>query len=335
MSDPVNSGLYAFQSQMWLLNTTSGSQAVIDRVQSVEPSVALTTQRYYELGRKGPIGATQNPAQWRLALMQNLYNSLELDYILSGKNISPAGVQTWNLGDLLTNAGRYTAYVLNRNQDATIMDEKEVNGCSIADITWSFNVNSAITQAFNLIGTGGKLYKSASTVHTWGATDDTSLGGVHGKEARVWFTSGSVATTRAFRIQSMQLRATYPNIYIGELGRRALVGTLSDAPEVSLDFDILLADDQPTDKFFVDQTTYYDLNSPTSPFNAYIRIDDPTNTSEGVSIIKSFLVENVVSVAHTPIRSQVRGLSTARYSLIVSKETTANSGGVTISNSNQ
>lgn len=335
MTNPVNTAMYSFLSQVWLLNTTSGSQAVIDRVQSIEPSVSLSTTRYYELGRKGPIGATQNPAQYRLALMQNLYNSLELDYVLAGKPISPAGVQTWNLGDLLTNAGRYTAYVLNRNQDATIMDEKEVNGCSIADITWSFNINSAITQAFNLIGTGGKLYKTASTVHTWGVTDDVSLGGVHGKEARVWFTSGSVATTRSFRIQTMQLRATFPNIYVGELGNRQLVGTLSDAPEVSLDFDILTADDQPTEKFFVDQTTYYDLNNTTTPFNAFIRIDDPSNTSEGSSIIKSFKVENVMAVSHTPIRSQVRGLSTSRYSLISSKETTTDSGGVVISNSNQ
>jgi len=335
MANPPNIAMYGFLSQVWLLNTTSGSQAVIDRVQSIEPSVALTTTRYYELGRKGPIGSTQNPAQYRLALMQNMSNSLELDYVLAGKNTSPAGVQTWNLGDLLTNAGHYTAYVLNRNQDATIMDEKEVNGCSIADITWSFSTNAAISQSFNLIGTGGKLYKSASTVHTWGATDDTSLGGVHGKEARIWFTSGSASTTRAFRIQTMQLRATFPNVYVGELGNRALVGTLSDAPEVTLDFDILTADDQPTDKFFVDQTTYYDLNNTVSPFNAFIRIDDPTNTVEGASIIKSFKVENVLAVSHTPIRSQVRGLSTARYSLIVSKETTADSGGVIISNNNQ
>lgn len=334
MADPSNVGLYSFLSQCWILNSTSGSQAVIDRVQSIEPSVALTTQRYYELGRKGPIGATQNPAQYRLSLMQNLYNSLELDYILSGKNISPAGVQTWNLGDLLTYAGKYTAYILNRNQDLSIMDEKEVNGCSIADITWSFTVNGAITQTFNLIGTGGKLYKAASTVHTWGSTDDTSLGGIHGKEARIWFTSGSVATTRAFRMQTMQLRAVFPNVYVGELGNRQLVGTLSDSPEVSLDFDILLADDQPTEKFFVDQTTYYDLNQTVTPFQAAIRIDDPTNTTEGSVIVKSFLVDNVMAVAHTPIRSQVRGLSTARYSLIVSKEASANTGGVVISNGN-
>lgn len=333
MTSPSSIALYGFLSQVWLLNTTSGSQAVIDRVQNIEPSVSLTTQKYYELGRKGPTGATQDPAQYRLSLMQNLSNNNELEQILAGKAFVSTP-QTWNLGDVLTYAGKYTAYILNRDTNNALLDEKEVNLCSVSDITWSFTVNGAITTAVNLIGTGGKLYKAASTVHAWGATDDVSLGGVHGKEARIWFTSGSVATTRSFRIQTMTLRAAFPAVYVAELGNRQLVGTLSDTPEVSLDFELLVADDQPTEKFFTDNTTYYDYGSSVTPFTTTIRVDDPTGT-EGVNIIKSFKMENTLVVSHTPIRSQVRGLSTARYSLISSKEGTADSGGLIISNSNQ
>lgn len=333
MSDPSNVAIYSWLSQAWLLNTTSGSQSVISRVQNIEPSVAIKTTKYYELGRKGPIGATQDPAQFKVTLMQNMTNSLLLDYVLSGKNIAPAGVQTWNLGDLLTNAGKYTIYVLNRNQDGTIMDEKEINGCSIADITWTFATNKAIDQTFNFIGTGGKLYTSANTVHTWGGQDTTSLGGVHGKEARIWFTSGSVATTRSYRVQTMTIKAAFPNVYVSELGRRSLVGTLSDAPDVTMDFDILVADDQPTEKFFTLNTTYYDYTQATNPFGCNVRIFDPT-AAEGTSVIKDFSLQNVLAVAHTPIRSQVRGLSTARYSLVGASESIVDSGGLVISNGN-
>jgi len=332
MTSPTSIALFSYLSQCWVLNTSSGSQAVIDRVQNIEPSVALSTQKYYELGRKGPVGSTQNPAQYRVSLMQNLVDTMEFDYTLAGKNIAPAGVQTWNLGDIVTNAGKYTLYVLNRDTAGAILDEKEVNSCSISDITWNFTINGAITTTFNFIGTGGKLYKLANTVHTWGATDNVSLGGIHGKEARIWFTSGSVATTRAFRLQTMTLRAAFPTVYVGEMGNRQLVGTLSDAPDVTLDFELLVADDQPTEKFFVDQTTYYDYGNTVTPFQTTVLIDNPTNAVEGSQIVRSFKMDNTQVVAHAPIRSQVRGLSTARYSLISSKEVVADSGGLVISN---
>jgi hypothetical protein len=45
-------------------------------------------------------------------------------------------------------------------------------------------------------------------------------------------------------------------------------------------------------------------------------------------------IENVQVTAHTPLRSQVRGLSTARYTLTSTKETVANGGGMTVSNRN-
>lgn len=334
MADPSNVALYGFLSQVWLKNTTTGSEIVVDRVQSFEPTGSFNTQEYRELGRKGLIGVTQDAPEYRVSIEQNLNNSLELDYVLAGKSIAPVGVQTYTMGDLLAYAGKLDAYLLKRDQAGSILNEHLISGCTVSELAFRFSVGSAIMQSVSLIGTSGKLYKTASAVHSWGTLNDTALGGVHGKDARIWFTSGSTASGRAFRIQNMNLRVSFPAVFVRELGRRSLVGTLMDSPTVSLDFDLLAADDQPTEKFFTDATTYYDLDQPTSPFNAFIRVFDPTST-EGVNVIKSFKVDNVVPVSHTPIRSQVRGLSTARYSLISSKEAVADNGGLTVSNSNQ
>lgn len=334
MADPASVALYGFNTQIWLKNTTTGSQIVADRIQSYEATGSFNTQEYRELGRKGLIGVTQDSPEYRVSIEQNMSNSLELDYVLSGKSLAGATPLSYNMGDILTYAGLLEAYALKKTQAGALLNEHLISGCSVSELAFRFSVNSAIMQSVSLIGTSGKLYKAASTVHSWGATDDTSLGGVHGKEARLWLTSGSVATTRAYRLQNMNIRVSFPAVYVRELGRRALVGTLSDSPSVSMDFDILLADDQPTEKFFTDQTTYYDLDQPTSAFSAYVRVFDPT-ASEGTSVIKSFKMDNVLPVSHTPVRSQVRGLSTARYSLIMSKEATADTGGLTVSNANQ
>ncbi len=334
MADPASIALYGFLSQIWVLNTTSGSQAVIDRVQSFEPSGSYATTQYFELGRKGPIGATKNPAQYRVSMSQNLVNQMELEYIFAGKAIAPVVPQTYNMGDILTYAGVLKAYLLQRTAAAALLDEKEVNQASVSELMWRFSVNSAITLDATLIGTGGKLYKAASTPHTWGTADTTALGGVHGKEARMWLTSGSTAAGREFRIQSMTLRASFPSVYVGELGRRANVGTLVDVPVVTLDFDVLTADDQPNDLLFTDSTTYYDLDQPLTGLNCFVRVFDPTAT-EGTVVIRSFKLENVEPVAATFQRAQVRGLSTSRYSLLVAKETTVDSGGLIVSNNNQ
>jgi len=335
MADPVNVALYSFLSQVWAYNETSGSQATVSRLQNIEMTGNYPNRGYYEIGRKGKIGTTRDPAEYRVTLEQNLFESLQLDYILSGKPIAPSGAQTWNLGDLLTYAGKYRLYVLNRNQDLTLMNEKEINGCSVAEISWRFSIDGAIGQMVSFVGRGGKLYKAASTVHTWGAQNDTDSGGIHGKEARIWLgTSGSGAADRAFRLQSFNIRATFPSVIVKELGRRASVGTLNDVPEVSVDFELLAADDQPSALFFRDQTTYYDLDDPVTPIDAYVRIFDP-DLSEAASVIKSFKIENVTPSTHAPIRSQVRGLSTIRYGLISNNEDTADSGGIIISNRNQ
>ena len=333
MASPAQPGSYGHRQQLWLLNTTSGSQIVVDRVQSVEPSFNIPSVDYYELGRKGKIGITQNPPEYRIAVEQNMVNSLELEYVLSGKGIAPAGAQTYTMGDILTYAGNLTAYVLGRNNDDTLMDEQEYTGCSVAELQYRFNIQGALMLGLTLVGKSGKLYKAASTIHTWGTLDDASFGGIPGKDARIYFTSGSTATDIGYRLQSFNIRAAFPNVFVRELGNRALAGTLSDNADVTVDFDLLKADTQPTEKFFTDQTTYYDYQNPVAAFDAYVRVFDPT-AAEGVTVVRSFKIDNVKPVTHTPIRAQVRGLATARYSLTMSGEDVANSGGLTLSNRN-
>lgn len=335
MSNPVNSAIYGHRSQFWALNTTSGSQAAIDRVQSVDPSFNIRSDPYYELGRKGKVGTTQHPPEYRVVTEQNMTDNMELEWILAGKNIAPAGAQSYNLGDILTYSGAYRGYLLNLNQSAdTVLNELEINGMSVAEMNFRFTVGGAITQSFSFVGTGGKLYTTGNTVHSaFQTADTTSLGGIHGKDARIWFTSGSAAANRTFRLQNFNIRAVFPTVYVRELGNRSLVGTLADAPDVTMDFDLLVADDQPTDKFFTLSGTFYDYATPLAAFNTFVRVFDPNNTEAG-STVKMFKIENCLPTAHTPIRAAVRSLATSRYSITASKESISNAGTLIISNRN-
>jgi hypothetical protein len=264
-----------------------------------------------------------------------MVNSYELDYLISGKGLSPAGAQTYNMGDLLTSASKLSAFVLNLNNDDTVMNEHEVNGASVAEIAYRFSVGQAMMISVTLIGAAGKLWQTGSTPHSaHGALDSSSLGGIDGKDARVWFSSGSAAADRAFRLQQFTIRAAFPVQYVRELGRRDNVGTLSDAVDVTVDFDVLLADDQPATALFTDAGSYIDYAQPVTVATTVVRVFDPT-TTEGVNVIRSFKIENLRATAHTPIRAQARGLSTMRYSLTSTKETTTNSGGLIVSNRNQ
>lgn len=333
--NPDNAALYGHRFQLLVKNTTTGSEVTADRVQSVDPNFTARTTVYKELGRSGPMGATQDPPDYRIVAEQNLTDSLELEYVLAGKNPAPAGAQSFQISDLINYSDKLTAYLLSRNQDGTLIDELEIANCAAAEIAYRFTIGEAMMQTFSLVGRSGKLYQLGSTIHTtWGTLDDTSLGGIHGKDARIWFTSGSVTTDRAYRLQSFTIRAAYPNVFVKELGNRSNAGVLSDVPEVTVEFDLLKADSQPTDRFYTSTGGYYDFANPLAPFNAFVRVFDPRDT-EGLTVIKSFKLENVLPNAHTPSRTSVRGLATSRYGLTVSKETTTNSGGLIISNRNQ
>ena len=330
MANPANAALYSHRSQMLLENATTGSEIAVDRVQSFDPSFNIRTDPYYELARKGKIGSTQHPPEYRIGIEQNMTDSMEFEFVLAGKSLT-AGNRSYNAGDLLTYYDNLTAWLLTLNNADTVMNELQISNCSVAELNYRFTVGGAMTQGVTLVGRTGKLY-TANTPHAaFGALDDTSLGGIHGKDARVWFSTGSIVADRGFRLQNFNIRVAYPTVYVRELGNRNLAGTLADSPDVSADFDILVADEQPTEKFFTDEGDYFDYANPVTAFDMVIRVYDPTGT-EGTTIIKKFKVENVLPVAHTPIRAQVRGLSTARYSLVMSKETTANSGGLIVGN---
>jgi len=330
MSDPVQLAMYGHRFGLFLRSGSSGSEIWVDRVQRAEPTFNYPTTPYYELGRVGPIGVTQDPADYRLVVEENMHNS-EIDFCLAGKNPSPSGAQSYNLGDLLGKDN--TGYVIGRNDAGTIDKELELTGLRIAEVQWQFTIRDAIRQMWTLVGRQGQWYTSGFPHGSWGTVDDVSPGGIHGKEARIWFTSGSSATTREFRLQSFTIRSAFPNVQVRELGRRALVGTVSDSPETTVDFDILTADDQPLGKLFQSSGSGWDLGNPSAVFHAYIRVFDP-DVAEATSVVKMFRLENVRVTTGTPTRAQVRNLATSRYSLRITKESTVDSGGVVISNRN-
>ena len=333
MADPTQTGLFGHRWGAYIKNETSGSEIWADRVQRVEPTVDLRTTPYYELGRVGKIGVTQDPASFRFTAEQNLANH-ELAYVLAGKNPNPTAAQTFQLGDFI--GKNITAYALGRDEAGTIDREVYLTNLRLTELSYRFTIRDAIATTFGLQGTVGRWYTSGSLIHTaWGTLDDTSPGGVHGKEARVWFnTSGSTAASRAFRLQSFGIRAMFPVTPVAELGRRDLVGQLADSPDVTVDLDVLASDFQPLDKFFAAGGGHYDLNTPAALFDGYVRVFDP-DLAEALSVISSFKLENLRLTSGTPMRAQVRGLSTMRYSLTVAKESTTDSGGLIVSNRNQ
>ncbi len=330
MADPSQSALYGHRFGLFARYVTSGSEIWVDRVQRAEPSQTFRTTDYYELGTVGKVDIVQDPPEWRVVVEKNM-NNCELDYLLAGKNPAPAGAQSYNLGDLL--GKNITAYLLGRNDAGTIDKELEVTGCRIAGVEFRFSVREAIMETWTLQGVGSKWYTSGFPHSAWGTPDTTTPGGIHGKEARIWFTSGSAAATRQFRLQSFNIRVAFPNETVKELGRRDAVGTMSDSPSVTMDFDVLAADDQPLDKLYQSSGSGWDLGLVSSYFNAFVRVFDPT-MSEAASVIKMFKLENCRVTNATPSRAQVRGLATMRYSTVVAKETTAGSGGLIIANAN-
>lgn len=330
MSDPVMIAAYGHRFGLVARNNSSGSQVWVDRVQRAEPNITGRIGKYYEIGRVGSVGVTQDPFDFRVVVEQNMA-SLEFDFLLAGKIPNASGPQQYHLGNMLGQNIQF--YLAGRNDAGTIDKVIEVTGCRIAEIQWQFTIRDAITKTFTLDGTQGKWYTSGFPVSVWGPFDDSSPGGIHGKEARIWFTSGSLASTRQFRLQRFNIRATFPVEQPSELGRRDKVGVISDSPDVTIDFDILTTDDQPLDKLFTSMGSGWNLNQPSALFNAYVRVFDP-EMSEAASVLEMIRLENCRFSQGVPTRAQVRGLATMRYSLTVSKETTADSGGLVVSNRN-
>ena len=93
MANPSQSALYGHRFGVILESESSGSTIWVDRVQRFEPNVNLRTTPYYEIGTVGKVGITQDPADYRLVIEENLHNS-EIDFLLAGKVPAPAGAQS-------------------------------------------------------------------------------------------------------------------------------------------------------------------------------------------------------------------------------------------------
>jgi hypothetical protein len=337
-SSPSNVALYGHRTQPFLVDTrwgatTGSTPTFISRLQNIEPSFSYRNDPVYELGHVAKVGTTAQPPEFRITMSQNLTNNMVLDWFMSGKNVAPVTQQQYTIANMLDTASYLKAYLLLLNQDGTRFGEQEFTGLSVTEVAYNFTIGGASTLSTTFIGTSGSMrttgFINTAKTGTW----DTTEGSIQGKDAAIYFTSGSSSTTdRIYRVQTFSIRATFPSVYVKEIGKRSIVGTLQDVPDVTMDFEVLAADSQPTGVFFTGTTTY-DYINPTAPFSAYVRVFDPALTEYG-NVVRFFQLENCVPVSHTGVRSQVRGLSTVRYSLTVSKETTANSGGLIVSNRN-
>ena len=309
------------------LSSGSATDIYADRVQSVEPTATHNTTKYYELGRVAPIGATTDPTQTRIVCEENLHNS-EIDMYLAGVNpTSGSGYYATNVVGQ-TN----TAYVVQRNDSDVVVGEIGVGNLRVSEIQYRFVINGACTVQYTLEGTSGSYYTSDFVHSTWGPQDNTSPGGIHGKDARVSFATPG-AGTKAYRLQSFTIRVAYPVQHVKELGTRQEIGVLNDSPDITVDFDLLQADHQPNDVFFGTSNdggvTKYNLTDPQTR-DIFINVYDP-DLAEGASVVKSFRIDNCKPSSNTPTQARVRQLATSRWSLMSISEDTSGTGGLTVS----
>jgi hypothetical protein len=324
-SNPTDIAWLGHRLGCFLQNTGGTNDVWVDRVQEADSTLTIPTENYFELGNVSQIGITQAPAEYRFVLRQNLHNN-ELDSILAGGSGSP--VAAFNVGDMVANTA-IRANIVARATGATNPSyEWQYANNTIGELSYEFVINAACTTSCTLQGRAGTFYTSGSLIHTsWGVLDSTSPGGVNGKDMRVFFSSTS--TGRIYRVQRLMSRTTFPVQTVKELGDRTIKGLLADTPTTTVEFDLLPADYQPIDVLFSIVGTGYDLGQPVLT-NMYGILYDPT-AAEAATPIKYFKWENVQVTGGTPIRGQVRALATMRYTLNVTKATTANSGGLIVS----
>lgn len=331
-SNPTVIGAYGHRYMVWLRNSvlsTSGStnDIVADRVQSVEPTATHNTTKYYELGTVAPIGSTSDPTQVRFVIEENLHNS-EADMYLAGVN--PTTGSGYYAANLVGQSN--TGFVVQRNDGGSVVGEIGVANLKVSEIQYRFVANGVCTAQYTLEGTSGSYYTSLFPHPLWGSQDTASAGAVHGKDARVSFnTPGS--GTKAYRLQSFTIRVVYPTQPVRELGTRNLVGILNDAPDITVDFDLLAADVQPNDVFFGtsddDGVTKYNLTDPQTR-DVFINVYDPA-LAESQTVIKSFRIDNCRPSTNAPVRAQVRQLATSRWTLMSVQADNVDTGGLTVS----
>ncbi len=317
---------HRFQVQ---LAHASGETLVASRVQRFEPAIQTNMDVYHELGTVDPTGYASDAPAFRITIEENVH-AADLDLLLAGKAV--ASDTSWNLGDYI-NDGDVTAYLVERDNAGTIVGELELDNCVLQDVTWRWAMGQPIVATYTLQGRLGKRWLAAGAPHKagWGVQDTTAPGDIKIKDARV-FLGGNAAGNRVYRIQGFTLRVAYRTTVVREAGSRPLVGTIVEPPDTSLDVDFAVADSQPDDYFFTYVSAsggYYDYVNPLLLTNSAIRVYDPT-ANEAQTVLRAWKLENLIPGNATPVLAQTRGLATKRYTLLVPKVTTANTGGVVL-----
>jgi hypothetical protein len=331
-TNPTVIGAYGHRFLVWLRNgtlSTSGStnDIVADRVQMVEPTATHRTTKYYELGTVAPVGAISDPTEVRFVVEENLHNS-EIDMYLAG--VDPTSGSGYYASNIVGQSN--TGFVVQRNDAGSVIGEIGVSNMKVSEIQYRFVANGTCTAQYTMEGTSGSYYTSNFAHPLWGSQDTTSAGAVHGKDARISFsTPGS--GTKAYRLQSFTIRIVYPTTPVRELGTRNLVGILNDVPDITVDFDLLAADYQPNDVFFGTSNdggvTKYNLTDP-QVRDVFINVYDPA-LAEGASVIKSFRIDNCRPTQNGPVNARVRQLATSRWTLMSVSADNINTGGFTVS----
>ena len=334
MTNPTMTGLLSHRAGVWLRNSTlstSGSTNDIwaDRVQNVEVVGTHNMTDYYELGRVAKVGVTNDPTEYRITLQENLHNS-EIDMYLAGVN--PTSGSGWYAANSVTQTN--SAYVVFRNDNDSVFEEIAIGSARLNEITYTFVANGACTVDYTLMGTSGSYYHTAgSYVHSlWGAQDNTSVGAVHGKDARVRLTTNDDAN-RVYRVQRFVIRVQYPEQTVRELGNRQIVGKLTDSPNVTVEFDVQQGDLQPANVFFPvsnDGGVAKRVLHEPQTIDVFLDVYDP-DQGEGSSVIKSFGIPNCRPSANTPVSARVSQLATSRWSLSNVSEQTLGTGGLIVS----
>lgn len=333
-SNPTMISMLSHRTGGWLSNATlstsgSANDLWLQRLQSIEPTGTHNSTDFFQLGAVDKAGNTLDPTTYRIVVEQNLHDST-LDMTLAG--VDPTtGSGCW-VGNMVSESN--TLYVVNRNDADAVVVETAVGSMRVSEIQWRFVMNGACTEQVTLEGTSGSQYYQAGTyVHPlWGSFDNATPGAVHGKDARVYF-GGTGDAYKAYRLQSFTIRVQFPVQTQNEIGNRQLVGQLVDTPNVTCDFDLNPADQQPNDVFFPVSTdggvSKLALGQPQTT-QVYINLFDPA-LAEGATVIKSWKLENMRPTSNSPIQARVRQKATSRWTLTNVSVSTATSGGVIIS----
>lgn len=312
--------------QVLLAHSVSARTLVSSRVQRFEPTIRQPTEVYYELGSADPTGSASDSPEFTVALQEYVHDS-SLDLLLAGKAL---GGTSWNLGDYL-NSEALSAYLLTRNNSGVVEDEYYFNAGVLSEIRWNWQMNQPIMADYTLNLRLGQHQAAGYTTHTnFAAQDTTSPGGIRIKDARLFLGGTNEPANRLFRLQSFSLTVQWRATAVREAGSRAMVGWVVEPPRSQLQFDLDAADAQPDNVLYTNvgsPVNYYDYVNTLQQTTNAIRIYDPT-AAEGSSVIRAWQIDNLVVQQATPILAQVRGVSTKRYSALVSKTNTAGTGGI-------